>query len=118
MRATDRCQEFPNFTEGNTLNHGNNVSPFEKRLNSDHQDHGGYSSHQGMDIAPPKPGQTNCPVYAGFAGTLRNLHRGEGQPHSTWAPQRIGDGGLISNPDVNDSRYRAPDDLLAFLEAL
>lgn len=107
MRATGRWQEFLNLTEGATPTMGTMVSPFEGRLTANHQDRGGYSGHKGMDIAPPKPGQTNRPVYAAFAGTVRELHRGaaKGNRNSTWAPQRTGDGGLISNPDGEGNGY-------------
>lgn len=83
------------------------ISPFEGRVTANHHTRGGYTGHRGFDIAPPKPGQTGLPVYAAFAGTVRELHRTAkpGNKNSTWAPYRTGNGGLIANPDGEGNGY-------------
>lgn len=108
MRLTDRWEEFLDLTEperGNNMSQM--VSPFEGRLTQNHWRSGGYKGHKGMDIAPPKPGQTGMPVYAAFAGTVRRTHRTSrpGNRASTWAPGRTGNGVLISNPDGEGNGY-------------
>lgn len=112
MRLTDRWEEFLNLTEPNqTIGAvkpvAQMVSPFEGRLTQNHANSGGYRGHKGMDIAPPKPGQTGKPIYAAFAGTVRKIHRtaGNGNRGSTWAPGRTGNGILISNPDGEGNGY-------------
>ena len=87
------------------------ISPFEGRLTSNHHTRGGYSGHRGMDIAPPKPGQTRRPVYAAFAGTWKKITRNvrPGNKSSTWAPGRTGGGGLIANPDGEGNGYNHVD---------
>ena len=106
MRLADRWQEFLSLTDGEA-NMSTMVSPFEGRLAQNHGDSGGYRGHKGMDIAPPKPGQTGMPVYAAFAGTVRKVHRTakNGGKTSTWAPGRTGNGLLISNPDGEGNGY-------------
>lgn len=83
------------------------VSPFEGRVTSHHHKRGGYPGHKGLDIAPPKPGQTGKPVYAMYAGKIARIHRGakHGSRTSTWAPGRTGDGMLIRNPDGMGQGY-------------
>lgn len=106
MRLAVRWQEFLSLTDG-AVNMSTMVSPFDGRLAQNHGDSGGYRGHKGMDIAPPKPGQTGMPVYAAFAGTVRKIHRTakNGGKTSTWAPGRTGNGGLISNPDGEGNGY-------------
>ena len=108
MRLTDRWEEFLDLTEperGNNMSQM--VSPFEGRLTQNHWRSGGYKGHKGMDIAPPKPGQTGMPVYAAFAGTVQRTYRSSkpGNKNSTWAPRRTGNGVLISNPDGEGNGY-------------
>lgn len=112
MRLADRWEEFlyltePNQTVGVVKPVAQMVSPFDGRLTQNHGDSGGYRGHKGMDIAPPKPGQTGMPVYAAFAGTVRKIYRtaGNGNRGSTWAPGRTGNGLLISNPDGEGNGY-------------
>lgn len=112
MRAAGRWQEFLNLTEPNqTVGEvkpvSKMVSPFEGRLTQNHADSGGYQGHKGMDIAPPKPGQTGMPVYAAFAGTWKVIVRNvmPGNRNSTWAKGRTGGGGLIANPDGEGNGY-------------
>lgn len=83
------------------------VSPFQGRITASHHTSGGYRGHKGMDIAPPKPGQTGMPVYAAFAGVVERLHRSSapGNKKSTWAPGRTGNGALIRNPDGERNGY-------------
>ena len=106
MRATGRWQEFLNLTEGaapvSTM-----ISPFEGRLTQNHGDGGGYRGHKGMDIAPPKPGQTGMPVYAAFAGWIIRMERKSkpGNKASTWAPGRTGDGMAVRNKDGEGNGY-------------
>lgn len=106
MRLAGRWQEFLSLTDG-AVNMSTMVSPFDGRLTQNHGDSGGYRGHKGMDIAPPKPGQTGMPVYAAFAGTVRKVHRTakNGGKTSTWAPGRTGNGLLISNPDGEGNGY-------------
>lgn len=80
------------------------ISPFEGRVTAQWR---GYPGHKGMDIAPPKPGQTGRPIYAAFAGRVKELHRTarHGNRNSTWAPGRTGNGGLIENPDGEGNGY-------------
>lgn len=112
MRLAGRWQEFLDLTEPNQtvvevkpVSHM--TSPFEGRLTQNHGDSGGYPGHKGMDIAPPKPGQTGKPVYAAFAGTVRKVYRtaANGNKASTWAKGRTGNGVLISNPDGEGNGY-------------
>lgn len=112
MRLAGRWQEFLDLTEpkqtvGDVKPVAQMVSPFDGRLTQNHGDSGGYRGHKGMDIAPPKPGQTGKPVYAAFAGTVRKIYRtaGNGNKSSTWAPGRTGNGLLISNPDGEGNGY-------------
>lgn len=112
MRLNERWEEFLNLTEPNQTigvvkTVAQMVSPFEGRLTQNHANSGGYRGHKGMDIAPPKPGQTGKPIYAAFAGTVRKIHRtaGNGNRGSTWAPGRTGNGILISNPDGEGNGY-------------
>ncbi|NKG22389.1 N-acetylmuramoyl-L-alanine amidase [Paeniglutamicibacter terrestris] len=116
MRATGRWQEFLNLTEGANPTIGTMVSPFEGRLTANHQDRGGYKGHKGLDIAPPKPGQTRMPVYAAFAGTWKKIVRNvkAGNRASTLAPARTGGGGLIANPDGEGNGYNHVDILDAW----
>ena len=112
MRLAGRWQEFLDLTEPNQtvvevkpVSHM--TSPFEGRLTQNHGDSGGYRGHKGMDIAPPKPGQTGMPVYAAFAGEWKKIARNvrPGNRSSTWAPNRTGGGGLIANPDGEGNGY-------------
>ncbi|NKG21125.1 peptidoglycan-binding protein [Paeniglutamicibacter terrestris] len=107
MRAAERWQEFLKLTDPQEAHMQTMVSPFEGRLTANHHTAGGYAGHRGMDIAPPKPGQTGCPVYAAFAGVVRRIYRtaAHGNRNSTWAPQRTGNGMLISNPDGEGNGY-------------
>lgn len=112
MRLSDRWEEFLDLTEptqtiGAVETVAKMVSPFEGRLTQNHWRSGGYPGHKGMDIAPPKPGQTGKPVYAAFAGTVRKVHRTakNGGRVSTWAPGRTGNGVLVSNPDGEGNGY-------------
>ncbi|WP_346922894.1 peptidoglycan-binding protein [Glutamicibacter creatinolyticus] len=108
IRAEGRWEEFLDLTEpGGGNNMSQMVSPFEGRLTQNHWRSGGYKGHKGMDIAPPKPGQTGLPVRAAFAGTVRRTHRSArpGNRASTWAPGRTGNGVLISNPDGEGNGY-------------
>lgn len=116
MRAAERWQEFLNLTDPKENHMGSMVSPFEGRLTANHHTGGGYRGHRGMDIAPPRPGQTGKPVYAAFAGTVKEIHRTarHGNRNSTWAPQRTGNGGLIANPDGEGNGYNH----VAFLPSL
>lgn len=106
MRLADRWQEFLSLTDGEA-NMSTMVSPFDGRLTQNHGDSGGYRGHKGMDIAPPKPGQTGMPVYAAFAGTWKKISRNvkPGNKRSTWATGRTGGGGLIANPDGEGNGY-------------
>lgn len=106
MRAAGRWQEFLNLTEGAT-SVSTMISPFEGRLTQNHGDGGGYRGHKGMDIAPPKPGQTGMPVYAAFAGWITRMERKSkpGNKASTWAPGRTGDGMAVRNKDGEGNGY-------------
>jgi len=111
MRLAGRWDEFTKLTDPKENPMSKMVSPFEGRLTQNHGDAGGYRGHKGMDIAPPKPGQTGRPVYAAFAGTWKKIIRGvrHGSLSSTWAPGRTGGGGLVANPDGEGNGYNHVD---------
>lgn len=115
MRLADRWQEFLSLTDGEA-NMSTMVSPFDGRLTQNHGDSGGYRGHKGMDIAPPKPGQTDMPVYAAFAGTVRKVHRTakNGGKTSTWAPGRTGNGRLSTHHQDHASTSNNPKQPQAF----
>lgn len=91
------------------------ISPFEGRYTSrynlnrwiTYKGRRIKSPHAGADIAPPKPGQTGLPVRAMFDGTVEKAvaWAKPGNSSSTWAPQRTGNGTLISNPDGEGQGY-------------
>ena len=110
LRAAGRWQEFLDLTEPNqkeTQPMSPMISPFKGRLTQNHEDSGGYKGHAGMDIAPPLPGQTGLPVYAAFAGWIKQIHRTakHGNLASTWAPYKTGNGMLVANPDGEGNGY-------------
>jgi len=94
---------------------GTMISPFEGRYTSwynlnrwiTYKGRRIKSPHAGADIAPPKPGQTGLPVRAMFDGTVEKAvaWAKPGNSSSTWAPQRTGNGTLISNPDGEGQGY-------------
>lgn len=107
MRATGKWDAFiqqvkQHTKEGHPVSHM--VSPFKGRVTAEWR---GYTNHAGIDIAPPKPGQTGLPVYAAFAGTIKAINRTAkpGNRTSTWAPYRTGRGMLIANPDGEGNGY-------------
>lgn len=83
---------------------GQMTSPFEGRVTANWR---GYPGHKGMDIAPPKPGQTGLPIRAAFAGTVIKAitHAKPGNRTSTWAPGRTSNGVVIRNPDGEAQGY-------------
>ncbi|GAA0199477.1 peptidoglycan DD-metalloendopeptidase family protein [Glutamicibacter creatinolyticus] len=110
MRLANRWEEFLDLTEPtgkDNIPMGHMISPFEGRLTQNHWRSGGYPGHKGMDIAPPKPGQTGMPVRAAFAGTIKRICRTSqpGNKRSTWAPGRTGNGMLVANPDGEGNGY-------------
>lgn len=64
------------------------VSPTEGRVTSEwgyrerHPVSGARGFHRGLDIAPPRAGQTGHPVYAAYGGTVRAVRR------DSWAGDR------------------------------
>ena len=102
--AAVRENQKKNQAEGGLPAVSKMVSPFQGRVTAEWR---GYKSHAGIDIAPPKPGQTGLPVYAAFAGTVKAVHRTakHGNTSSTWAPYRTGNGVLVANPDGEGNGY-------------
>lgn len=92
------------YTNGKVETMPRMVSPFEGRVTAQWR---GYKNHAGMDIAPPKPGQTGRPVYSAFDGVVIRTASGvrHGNRKSTWAPGRTGNGVLIRNADGEANGY-------------
>lgn len=110
MRLSQRWNEFLNLTDTKKEATPMTItmcSPFEGRLTSNHGDGGGYKGHRGMDIAPPKPGQTGMPIYAAFSGWIVRMERKAkaGNKNSTWARGRTGDGMAVRNKDGEGNGY-------------
>ena len=99
-QSTDSWPSVP--TKGHTVPHAS--SPFEGRVTAKYH---GYAGHAGIDIAPPKPGQTGLPVLAMFGGVVKKAHSSakKGNKVSTLAPGRTGNGVLIANPDGEGNLY-------------
>ena len=101
--AAQSTSSWPSVpTKGHTMPHAS--SPFEGRVTATYH---GYAGHAGIDIAPPKPGQTGLTVLAMFAGVVKKAHSSakNGNKISTLAPGRTGNGVLIANPDGEGNLY-------------
>ena len=105
MRLAARWEEFLDLTEPKGATMPKMCSPFEGRVTSNHHKRGGYKGHKGLDIGPPKPGQTKRPVYAAFPMRIKKLWRSAepGDKSSTWAPGRTSNGLLGANVGAGTS---------------
>jgi|SRR5690625_758087 len=79
-------------------------APAEGRVTSPYGPRRPYF-HRGIDIAPPRPGQTGQPVYAAYAGTVRAVRHGGGNSNPITGTWNSGSYILIDGPGGGSEWY-------------